>query len=153
MQGAAAETPTVADVGLVRALTEFARSPGAGPLNAIPLAERVRLGLGDRLVTERTPLDLLRPDAWVLQANPFRGHVGPFSALDLIARNGPTTISAGPHPNCASSPVPAPTNLVGLRRVSVQPKGIDTCVLWWTVDLFLSDTGRIEAVTLDLWEP
>jgi hypothetical protein len=35
----------------------------------------------------------------------------------------------------------------------VQPTGIDTCLLWWTVDLFVSPAGRIEAITLDLWDP
>ena len=147
------ETPTAAEQGLVRALLEFARAPGAGTLGAVPFAERVRLGLSDRLMTERTTLDLARPDVWVLSTDPFRGHVGPFSALDLLARNTPTTISVGPHPHCASPPVPPPTDLVRSRRVSVQPKDIDTCVLWWTVDLFVSPAGRIEAVTLDLWEP
>jgi hypothetical protein len=104
-------------------------------------------------MTERASLDLLHRAAWVLSADPFRGQVGPFSALELLGRNVPTTISVGPHPHCASAPMPPPTDLVGSRRVSIQPKDIDTCLLWWTVDLFVSSTGRSEAVTLDLWEP
>jgi hypothetical protein len=104
-------------------------------------------------MTERASLDLQRPDAWVLQADGFRGHVGPFSALDLMGKDVATTISVGPHPHCASSPVPPPTSLVAARRVSVQPKVVDSCLLWWTVDLFVSAAGRIEAVTLDLWSP
>ena len=148
-----AARPTVADVGLVRALAEFAHAPGAGTLGAVAFADRVKLGLSDRLMTERASLDLLRPDAWVLQADGFRGHVGSFSALDLIGKDVATTISVGPHPHCASPPVPPPTSLVGARRVSVQPKDIDSCLLWWTVDLFVSAVGRIEAVTLDLWDP
>jgi len=149
----ARETPTAADVSLVRALAEFARAPGAGTLGAVPFADKVRLGLSDRLMTERASLDLVGPDAWVLRAVPFRGRVGPFSALELLARDVPTTISVGPHPHCASPPVPPPTDLVGSRRVSVQPTDIDTCLLWWTVDVFVSPAGRIEAVTLDLWDP
>jgi hypothetical protein len=147
------ETPTAAEQALVRALVEFARAPGPGTLGAALLADRVKLGLSDRLMIERTSPDLVRPDAWVLSANPFRGHVGPFSALELLARNVPTTVTVGPHMHCASPPVPPPTDLAQLRRLSVQPNGIDTCVLWWTVDLFVSSAGRIEAVTLDLWEP
>lgn len=146
-------TPAAADERLVEALAEFARAPGAGTLAAIPFADRVRLGLSDRLMAERTSLELVRADAWVLPADPFRGHVGPFSALGLLARSLPTTISVGPHPHCASPPVPPPADLVGSRRVSVQPKDIDSCLLWWTVDLFVSPAGRIEAVTLDLWDP
>jgi hypothetical protein len=104
-------------------------------------------------MTERPFVDLVRPDTWVLREDGFRGHVGPFSALDLLAREVPTIISLGPHPHCASPPVATPTDLAGSRRVSVQPKDIDSCVLWWTVDLFVSPAGRIEAVTLDLWNP
>ena len=148
-----AGTPTAADVGLVRALAAFAHAPGAGTLGAVPFADRVKLGLGDQLITERASLELLRPDAWVLQADRFRGHVGPISALDLMGKDVATTISVGPHSHCASSPVPPPTTLVGARRVSVQPKDIDSCVLWWSVDLFVSAAGRIEAITLDLWNP
>jgi len=150
---ASTSTPTAADIGLVRALADFARAPGAGTLGAVPFADRVKLGLSDQLMTERASVDLLRPDAWVLQADGFRGHVGPFSALDLMGRDVATTISVGPHPHCASPPVPPQSSLVGLRRVSVQPKLIDSCLLWWTVDLFVSAAGRIEAVTLDLWNP
>jgi hypothetical protein len=62
-------------------------------------------------------------------------------------------VNAGPHMHCASPPVPAPTGLAGHRRVSVQPTNIETCILWWTVDLFVASSGRIEAVTLDLWDP
>jgi hypothetical protein len=144
---------TVADEALVHALVVFARAPGAEALRSVPLADKVRLGLSDRLMTERSSLDLVRADAWVLSADVFRGHSGPFSALDLLAKDGSTTVSVGPHPHCASPPVPPPTDLLGSRRVSVQPKDIDTCVLWWTVDLFVSSGGRIEAITLDLWDP
>lgn len=147
------ETPTAAEQGLARALAEFARAPGAGTLGAVPLADRVRLGLSDRLITERASVDLVRRDAWVLSADSFRGQVGPFSALELLARNVPTTISVGPHTHCASPPMPPPAELAQLRRVSVQPKDIDTCLRWWTVDLFVSPAGRIEAITLDLWDP
>ena len=147
------ETPTPADERAVQALTAFARAPSAGTLAAIPFADRVRLGLSDRLMTERASVDLVRPDAWVLQQVHFRGGVGPHSALDLLAKSGSTIIWVGPHPHCASAPVPPPVDLVGSRRVSVQPTGVDTCLKWWTVDLFMSSAGLIEAVTLDLWDP
>lgn len=145
--------PTAADERLIEAFVAFARAPSAGTLAAVPFADRVRLGLSDRLMTERASVDLLRPDAWVLEQVAFRGRVGPYSALDLLAKSGPTIISVGPHQHCASPPVSPPAGFAASRRVSVQPTGIDTCLLWWTVDLFVSPTGRIEAVTLDLWDP
>jgi hypothetical protein len=136
-------------------LIAFARAPGAGSFGAIAIADRVRLGLSDRILVERASLDLARPEAWVLrQEQSFRGRViGPYSALDLLAKSGSTIIWVGPHPHCASAPVPPPADLVGSRRVSIQPTGIDTCLLWWTVDLFVSPAGQIEAVTLDFWDP
>ena len=147
------EVPTAADEKLARSLVEFARAPSASTLTAVPFAAKVRLGLSDRLRTERSSVDLARPDAWVLQESPFRGHIGPFSALDLLAKDVPLTLSVGPHPHCASPAVPAPADFAASRRLSLQPKNIDTCLLWWTVDLFVSAADRIEAVTLDLWEP
>jgi hypothetical protein len=146
-------TPTAADEQLIGALVEFARAPSATKLSAIPFAERVKLGLSDRIVTERAASDLVRPEAWLLSTDVFRGRIGPFSSLVFLARATPTMVSVGQHPHCASSPVPPPAELASSRRLSIQPTGIDTCVLWWTVDVFLSPERRIQAITLDLWDP
>jgi hypothetical protein len=62
-------------------------------------------------------------------------------------------VTVGPHDLCASPPVAAPPERGGLRRVSVQPVGDIPCLMGWTVDLFLTDEGRIAAVTLDFGEP
>lgn len=137
----------------MRTVIEFARTPGTARLTAIPFAEKVKLGLSDRIVIERAPSEFAQADAWVLRADIFRGRYGPFSLLEVLAKAVPTTISAGPHPHCASPPVPAPSEFANSRRLSVQPTGIDTCLLWWTVDLFVSPAGRIQAITLDLWDP
>ena len=150
---APAATASPQDEQFVRTIIEFARAPGTARLTAIPFAEKVKLGLSDRIVMERARSEFVQADAWVLRADIFRGRYGPFSLLELLARDGPTTISVGPHPHCASSPVPPPAEFASARRLSVQPTGIDTCLFWWTVDLFVSPAGRIEAITLDLWDP
>ena len=62
-------------------------------------------------------------------------------------------ISIGPHPDCASPMNPTPAALAELRRISVQPKDVDTCVQWWAVDIYVSLAGRITVVALDLWAP
>jgi hypothetical protein len=49
--------------------------------------------------------------------------------------------------------VPPPIQVADLRRVSVQPRDTESCLQWWTVDLFLTPDGKVAAVTLDLWEP
>ncbi len=142
------------DKWIVRALIRFARSPGPETVAAVPLADDgVWLGLADRLLVRRSPEELKEPRAWVLQAEHFRAYVGPFSALDLLARTEKTTVSLGPHPHCASPPMPAPKRVSDLRRVSVQPRDSESCLQWWTVDLFVMPGAEIKAVTLDLWEP
>ena len=150
----AARTPSATDVALVDALVEFARTPNRAHWSALPLAERVRLGLGRRLLKDADAAELADPRAWTLHAKGFRAYVGPFSALEPLARHeGPLKVSVGPHFHCASPPVPPPRTVAALRRVSVQPGTYDSCLAWWTVDLFVTPEGEIEAVTHDLWEP
>jgi hypothetical protein len=121
----------------------------------VPLVDdAVWLGLADRLLAKRSPAVLTEPEAWVLQSEHFRAYVGPFSALDLLARpKEKTTVSVGVHPHCASPPVPPPKRVAHLRRVSVQPRDSESCLRWWSVDVFVRPGGEIKAVTLDLWEP
>jgi hypothetical protein len=40
-----------------------------------------------------------------------------------------------------------------MRRLSIQPAGISSCLEWYAIDVFLDDDGRIGGVMLDLWEP
>jgi hypothetical protein len=154
---ATATLPANPDEALIHAFVSFARSPGPGTLAAIPFAEQVGLGLADRLLVERRSTELERPGSWVLDVVEccFRGGIGPFSALELLKRASAVTVSVGPHMHCVSPPVPPPPEVNALRRISVQPKQGpgESCLQWWTVDVFLSPDGRVEAVTLDHYEP
>ena len=148
---------------------DFALAPSNETAAELPFESRgVWLGLGDELIERAALASLAVPDAWMLRRKYFRAYVGPFSALRLIdnhvngtgidpvvRRNGNLTVSVGEHAHCASPPVPAPMRVVALRRVSVQPSqgSITSCLSWFTVDLFVSPAGRIQAVTLDIWEP
>lgn len=136
------------------ALIAFARASGDATWAALPLADSVGLGLGDTIRARRTRKELRNPRAWVLGVDLFRGRAGTASALELIAdEDGPLALTRGPHPHCASGPVPAPAEVADLVRLVVQPRDADGCLDWWTVDAFVNDDGEIEAVTLDLWEP
>ena len=138
----------------LEALIAFARDPSDANWDELPLAASVGLGLGDTVRARRTAVELRRPAAWTLSVDGFRGRAGTASALELIAaEDGPLSTTSGPHPHCASPPVPAPPSLGELRRVAVQPGDADGCLDWWTVDAFVDARGRIVAVTLDLWEP
>lgn len=164
-----AQRPNTSDRRLMASFIDFALAPSNETATKVPFeVGGVWLGLGDELIARVAAEDLAVPDAWMLQRESFRAYVGPFSALPMIdshvtgtgndsvlRRNGKLTVSVGEHAHCASPPVPAPKQVIALRRVSVQPSqdSITSCIGWFTVDLFVNPTGRIQAVTLDIWEP
>lgn len=140
---------------LIRDFLAFVRSPTQESLDALPLDEQISLGLGPNLLTQARPSDLLDPDVWMLNMEAgFRAYVGPFSIfqqdLDI-----PYKVSIGAHPHCINPPTPAPEGFAGHQRISVQPSPIllGSCLDWFTIDLFLTPDGAIQAITLDLYEP
>ncbi|MBA2615454.1 MAG: hypothetical protein H0U90_06700 [Actinobacteria bacterium] len=152
----APEPTTPRDRAILRRLAELARRPSARTASAVPFAGRVHLGLGSHLLLERARAELSDPQAWLLRppGGDFRAGVGPFSALELLGQSrGPLAFSLGPHRHCVSPPVPPPPRVASLRRVSVQPRRLESCLQWFTVDVFLTQRGRIAAVTQDLFEP
>lgn len=161
---------TAADVELADAFVAFATDPGPATAARLPRSPAgVRLGLGQELLKELPIGDVAVADNWWLADDEmFRGYVGPFSALTTLDQHaaadsehepsgtsGHIEVSVGPHPHCASPPMPPPPSLETQRRVSLQPdeRSIDSCMRWFSVDLFLDEQGHITAVTLDLWEP
>lgn len=159
--------PTKAEQRLMRHFIAFARERTAESASRLPWADELAIGLGRDIKDTLDQTEAKDPAAWVLRAETFRGYTGPFSALERIRRHAETVssdtaggsgafrISAGEHPHCASPPVSAPKEFKDYRRVSIQPadSSIDSCLDWFTVDLFLDERGRVAAVTLDLWEP
>ena len=139
---------------------EFALDPSPATAAEVPFAAGgVSIGLGPDLL-DQVPVDQLAdPDSWVLEPEVFRAYVPPFSALATVGRRpdsaGQSQVSVGPHPHCASPPQPHPIEVAELRRVSFQPAegSIDSCLMWFTVDLFVNGDGEVVAVTLDIWEP
>lgn len=149
---------TPEDEQLVAALLRFAEAPGPATAAAIPFADEVAIGLGPNVRRERASEDLADADAWAIEiatdgGEHFRGVAGLLSPLPLLAGAEDATVTVGDHPHCASPPVPPPEELAALRRVSIQPARWESCLQWWTVDLFITDDGRIAGITHDLWEP
>ena len=117
-------------------------------------ADEVQLGLGDELLQTRARDDLADPSAWEIAKPGFRGATGPFSAYELLVKSrGDLTLNEGAHPRCASPPGAVPAGLESMRHQSIQPAKTDSCLEWFSVDLFVNEDGEIAAVTLDLWEP
>jgi hypothetical protein len=135
-------------------LVTFAREPSGEAWASVPFADRVQLGLGDRLLETRSAHALRDPAAWMLDVDHFRGGVGPFSSLEVLAPNeGSLQYGEGSHRRCASPSRPPPRAVLGLRRLSIQPREPASCLRWFAVDVFVDESGDIRAVTLDLWEP
>lgn len=151
IEGTELPVPTGEDNALVEALVAFARAQGE--LDALPLGDEVALGLAAELLTMASPAELADPGAWQLDVEFFRARTGPFSALELLAPDRPHRIIVGPHNHCASPPVRAPEGFADHHRISIQPEDVTSCIEWFTVDLFVGETGAVEAITLDLFEP
>lgn len=159
--------PTDADRAVADAFVTFVLDPSAATATAVPFAaEGVQLGLGDELLRDVPIAEIHRPELWEFERDAFRGYTGTFSALDTLRRHlqdpsregrssNEIEITVGEHPHCASPPIPAPSEVRDLRRLSIQPaeNSIDSCLMWFTVDLFLADDDSIEAITLDVYEP
>lgn len=140
---------------LIAGFLRLAEDPGPGAVARLPFTAEVKLGLGNNLHLIRHQSELADPNAWIIEVDDFRAYTGPFSALDLAASAEEIVVSVGEHAHCASPPMPPPDEVAHLQRVSVQPDlgPTESCLHWWTVDLYIDRAGRIEAVTLDLWEP
>ena len=141
------------DTEALDALVAFARAPSEETWSELPLADRVQLGLGDRLLERRPAAALRDPDAWEVELELFRGGVGPFSALDVLAGDERLEYRKGSYMRCVSPPADPPASVSDLRRLSIQPRETESCLQWFAVDVFVSAEGEIVAVTLDLFAP
>jgi hypothetical protein len=144
-----------AEEQLIDAFVEFAARPSDTTFAALPLAETVALGLGSEIISVVAKSTLRDAGTWELDLEHFRAAVGPFSAFPRLARMGDYQVIVGPHNHCASPPLPAPAGYEDLTRISIQPAdgSIDSCLMWTTVDFFVSPDGEVAAITHDFWEP
>ena len=113
----------------------------------------VELWLGNEVSVNRSLDELADPASWVFDVEFFNAWSGPFSALDVLARAEETTVLAGRHTHCAGLPLDLPDHLTPLHQVSIQPAGIDSCLQWFAIDLFIDSNENVSAISLDLWEP
>lgn len=139
---------------LLNELVAFAREPSDETWASVPFADRVQLGLGNRLLKTRSAQVLRDPAGWMLAVDHFRGGAGPFSPFEVLARSeGSLEYREGSYRRCASPPRPPPRPVSGLRRLSIQPRELESCLQWFAVDVFVDGSGDIRAITVDFWEP
>lgn len=127
------------------------------PLERVVSGGTVELGLDSGLVATRTAEELTDPSGWVLDVDIYNGWGGPFSALDVLAaaqdQQRRLQVTVGPHDHCASPPVAPPPGMEDLTQLSIQPTDGDSCIQWFSVNLFVEDDFTVRAITLELWEP
>lgn len=159
-QPSASATPRELDTEAVAsALIDFARARDERSFADLRFATHVALALGGDVRQVAPGDELIDPGVWLIDPGPdgFRDRVGPFSALDVVADAGAVTMSDRRHGSCteADEPLPPPPELADLRVVSLQPDraGMATCTQRWAVDIFMTDSGRIAGVDLDLGAP
>ncbi len=77
--------------------------------------------------------------------------------LDPALEGAQFDVTIGEHDHCASPPLPQPgangNPVEPLRQISVRPIGIDTCLAWFALDLFVDGDGLIDTIRLEVWEP
>jgi hypothetical protein len=117
------------------------------------LADSVRLILGPEAHTEVVLDDPHDRSTWVLPVEDFRAYVGPFNPLNSLAGPQNVTVRMGPHQTCAAPAPAVPADLAPLRQIAIEASDIDSCLSWFSIDLFVNDAGLIEAVIFDLYEP
>jgi hypothetical protein len=132
------------------ALISFARG---GDADRVPLADQVVLALGPDVFATASATELADRDGWTADvADGFGGFDGPFNALDQLQRTA-LRFTAGPVPHCAGPPRDWPAQFDGLDQVNIEPVGVDSCIDWFGVHLFLDQGGDIVGVSLDLFGP
>lgn len=142
------------DAPLARKLHAFAAAPGAETLGAIPLSDQVAIGLGGDVVKTLTAEQLEDPSAWVIHRPYFAGYSGPFNALEQLRRDPELwSITEEKQQFC---PWGRAADLPGYekdRRLTIEPSNITSCLQWWAVDVYLDESGSINAVSLNAVEP
>lgn len=74
-------------------------------------------------------------------------------AIDVLAQlaesDGQYRVDVGPHPSCVGPSRPPADAFASGRQISITPTGqSDSCLDWWSVDLFVNDVGQIWGVSL-----
>lgn len=143
------------DESIAAAVVAFARRPSDQTFAAMPLADEVRLNLGNNHSFAISSAELRDPQAWILDVDMWRAYVGPFDLLTVAGRDENVAISLGTHDRCTGPPLDPNPLYAGLQQVSIQPAELtmQTCMQWSALDLFVNDGGQIEAIMLDIWEP
>lgn len=133
-------------------LTLAASSGSEVPVGDLALAEMVQIGLHNQLEVDRTAAELANSDSWVVPRSEYAGFSGPFNLLDPVRQGRTLEITEGPQPHCAGPPLDPPIGLEDAMRVSGQPKQSDSCIDWFSLNVWLRG-GEVVAVTLELFGP
>jgi hypothetical protein len=113
----------------------------------------VNLGLGGRVVVTLGDDDRYAPAKWRLPLTGYAGGSGYVSALRLLIHHaGNLHVSNAPVPACVEH-VREWRLTGGGHLVRIQPRYVDSCIEWWSVDLYVNDGNQVVAVNVNLGAP
>ncbi len=139
---------TAAEHQLVQDVVAYAR--GWMPLASMPFAADVGIGVNSELVRTVPRSDLGTRSVWEVL---FPAFDTPASGVDILADIGFATITKGTIDHCASPSFDPPSGFEDYQQLNVQPIGIDSCLRWFGIKIFVDDAGLVGAVTFEGWEP
>jgi hypothetical protein len=135
---------------LAHAFINFAHNPS--PKTA-SFDTPVTLGLGGRVAVTLGDDDRYAPAKWRLPLTGYAGGSGYISALRLLAHHaGNLQVSNAPAPACVEH-VRERRLTGGGHLVRIQPRHVDSCIGWWSVDLYINDGNQVVGVNVNLGAP
>lgn len=100
--------------------------------------------------------DATLSEPWIFDVEHFAGYSGPFDARIPPPENeDDVVVTIGEHNHCASPPLPPPEILDGVAydQYSIQPTGVESCLDWTALDIFVDENNLIRVVRREIWEP
>lgn len=114
----------------------------------------VTLALGNEAIRQEHLVNLYTPRLWVIHRRNFAGYVGPFSAREYLKTDPRTwTVTENGPRSCTFAGADDVPGFEHDRRLTIEPAAIDSCTEWWAVDVYVTQQGAIDAVSLKLVEP
>lgn len=100
--------------------------------------------------------DATLSEPWIFEVEHFAGYSGPFDVRIPPPENeDDVVVTIGEHNHCASPPLPPPEILEGVEfdQYSIQPTGVESCLQWTALDIFVDEDNLIRVVRREIWEP
>lgn len=131
---------------LIEAFIQLSRSPSAATLTQVPFADTVDLGLADFVWETRRRSELANPDMWIVD---WDGYL-----VDVRWAPVSYRVHTEPYKFCVGEEYPPLPGYEDHRVVSAHtsPLVFKSCLAFSSIDLYINESGEVEAVRYNQWE-